>query len=152
MLAKKVNIYPTMPITTLNPVIRTMTKNTIKTVDEIKQCINARARVEEILIDGSILVLNLSNYDKNNNKKCIVNNAIKPSEEPYKVENASEEIKETKPSEDDKKVVNEPTKEDNKKEVEHDTDPHSNFEEEEYECDEPTDEEVEFSLDDEKGL
>ena len=42
-------------------------KETYLTVGEIIQCLQRRAVVEEVLIDGSTLLLNRMNYDKDNN-------------------------------------------------------------------------------------
>lgn len=62
---KKVNIYPRGPITTVNPPIRVPIKNVTKDIKDIRRCIIAGAKVEEITKDG-IIVLNLQNYDLNN--------------------------------------------------------------------------------------
>lgn len=61
---KVVNIYPSMPITSVNPPIRSTVKRVTKSVDEIRACLMARAVVEEILSDGKIVRLNIGNYDK----------------------------------------------------------------------------------------
>lgn len=63
-LTKVVNIYPSMPITGVNPPIRSVVKHVTKSVDEIRTCIIARAIVEEILPDGKVVRLNFSNYNK----------------------------------------------------------------------------------------
>lgn len=63
-LTKMVNIFPSMPITTINPPIRTTVKRVTKSVDEIRACLMARAIVEEVLPDGKTTRLNLGNYDK----------------------------------------------------------------------------------------
>lgn len=62
---KRVNIYPRGPITTVNPPIRVPVKNVTKDIKDIRRCIIAGAKVEEITKDG-IIVLNLQNYDLNN--------------------------------------------------------------------------------------
>ena len=62
---KRVNIYPRGPITTVNPPIRVPVKNITKDIKDIRRCIIAGAKVEEITKDG-IVVLNLQNYDLNN--------------------------------------------------------------------------------------
>ena len=62
---KRVNIYPRGPITTVNPPIRVPVKNVTKDIKDIRRCIIAGAKVEEITKDG-IVVLNLQNYDLNN--------------------------------------------------------------------------------------
>lgn len=63
-LTKVVNIYPSMPITGVNPPIRSAVKRVTKSVSEIRTCLMARAIVEEILPDGKIVRLNIGNYDK----------------------------------------------------------------------------------------
>ena len=66
-LTKVVNIYPSMPITGINPPIRSAVKRVTKSIDEIRICLMARAIVEEILSDGKTIRLNIGNYDKCNN-------------------------------------------------------------------------------------
>lgn len=69
-LTKVVNIYPEMPITGVNPPIRSVVKRVTKSIKEIRTCLMARAVVEEILPDGSTVRLDMTNYDKCLNKKC----------------------------------------------------------------------------------
>jgi hypothetical protein len=64
-MTKVVNIYPTSPITGVNPPIRSAIKNVTKSVEEIRTCLIARAIVEEI-IGGAIVRLDNTNYDKDN--------------------------------------------------------------------------------------
>ena len=66
MMTKKVNIYPTRPIITVNPPIRSTVKGVTKPVADIRSCILARAIVEEIMEDGNVINLDLNNYDKDN--------------------------------------------------------------------------------------
>ena len=78
---KRVNIYPRGPITTVNPPIRVPVKNVTKDIKDIRRCIIAGAKVEEITKDG-IVVLNLQNYDLNNGeaaeeKPAYVDNSMK---------------------------------------------------------------------------
>lgn len=154
MLIKKVNIYPTMPITALNPVIRVATKNVLKSVEEIRTCINARAMVEEILMDGSTLKLNLSNYDKDNNKikEATPNDSKSIVEDDKKEEKPSEDSKQDdqsdNASEDADEAKTETSVEDNPSGEE----AHALFENEAYDAVDPEDEEVELTPDDEKGL
>lgn len=61
---KIVNIYPTTPITGVNPPIRSMVRHITKSVNDIRTCIIARAIVEEVLPSGCTILLDLSNYDK----------------------------------------------------------------------------------------
>lgn len=61
---KVVNIYPSMPITGVNPPIRSTVKRVTKSIDEIRTCLMARAVVEEILPSGEIIRLNIGNYNK----------------------------------------------------------------------------------------
>ena len=63
-LTKVVNIYPSMPITGVNPPIRSVVKKVTKSVEEIRTCLMARAIVEEVLADGKTIKLNISNYDQ----------------------------------------------------------------------------------------
>lgn len=63
-LTKVVNIYPSMPITGVNPPIRSTVKRVTKSINEIRACLMARAIVEEILPSGKTVRLNISNYDK----------------------------------------------------------------------------------------
>lgn len=77
-MKKVVSIYPTAPITSVNPPIRSSVRNVTKSVDAIRKCIIARARVYETLDSGEKLLLDLTNYDKDNNAT--------PVTEPVKVE------------------------------------------------------------------
>lgn len=65
---KKVNIYPTKTIFALNPPIRSAVTNVTKPVEDIRACLIARAKVEEILPNGEKVNLNLTNFDKDNSK------------------------------------------------------------------------------------
>lgn len=67
---KIVNIYPTWPITRLNPPIRSVVKNVTKSVEDIRICLVTRARVEEVLPDGSTVTLGFNNYDEDNSIKA----------------------------------------------------------------------------------
>lgn len=66
---KKVNVYPTMPITTVNPSIRGRMLRVNMTVENIYKCLIAHATVEEILNNGNIIRLTMANYAKDNNPK-----------------------------------------------------------------------------------
>ena len=63
---KVVNIYPSFPITTIKPAIYSSVKNVTKSTDEIRACIMAKARVEEVIDNKTIIKLDLSNYDRDN--------------------------------------------------------------------------------------
>ena len=65
-MTKKVNIYPSTPIVSVTPPIRTTVKGATKKIETIRKCIIARAKVEEILPTGDTVILDLSNYDKDN--------------------------------------------------------------------------------------
>ena len=62
---KLVNIYPSMPITSLRIPLRTRVTNIRMDCESIRKCIIANAIVEEVLDDNSVIRLNLSNYNKN---------------------------------------------------------------------------------------
>ena len=67
MVKKKVNIIPNGPITTINPPIRVPVKNVSKSIEDIRKCLIAGARVYEVLNDkGKTIQLNLANYDIDN--------------------------------------------------------------------------------------
>ena len=65
---KRVNIYPRRPINT-NPPIRMPVLNRTKNIKDIRMAIMSDAKVEEILPDGSVVLLNISNYDVDNSGK-----------------------------------------------------------------------------------
>lgn len=69
-LTKVVNIYPSMPITGVNPPIRSSVKRVTKSVEEIRACLMARAVVEEVLPNGKTVRLNIGNYDKYLSNEC----------------------------------------------------------------------------------
>ena len=65
-MKKRVNIYPRGPITSVNPPIRMAVKGVTKDVQDIRKCIIAGAKVEEVINNGTAVLLNLNNYDKDN--------------------------------------------------------------------------------------
>ena len=76
---KRVNIYPRSPIIGINPPIRVPVKNVFKPIQDIRVCILAGAKVEEILANGKIVLLNLRNYDMDNNAAIKVIESEKPA-------------------------------------------------------------------------
>lgn len=108
---KKVNIYPTTPIYSLNPVVRGVVCNVTKSVSDIRKCLIAKAKVEEILSDGTTIQLTLFNYDKNNTPEAAsdkaeesVTSVINKIPEPV-VE--KEEVKVEEPEKEEKKTTTE---------------------------------------------
>lgn len=87
---KIVNIYPSTPIIGLNPPIRSVVKNVTKSTKEIRTCLMSRAIVEEVLSNGKIIRLDISNYDKN------LDIEIKPSNSLDHISKADESIAENK--------------------------------------------------------
>lgn len=78
-LTKVVNIYPSTPITGVNPPIRSAVRHVTKSVKDIRACIMGRAKVEEILPNGSVIKLGLDNYDKENyvvSEDVVANNTV----------------------------------------------------------------------------
>ncbi len=65
-MRKRVNIYPRRPITSVNPPIRSAVKGITKDVQDIRKCIVAGAKVEEVINSSTTIVLNLNNYDRDN--------------------------------------------------------------------------------------
>ena len=66
MMKKRVNIYPRKAITTINPPMRGPAVGVVKSIDDIRKCIIAGARVEEVINNSTKIPLNLNNYDKDN--------------------------------------------------------------------------------------
>ena len=103
MLKKRVNIYPRGPITTVEPPIRTITKNVSKSIADIWNCLIAGAKVEEIInTNGQVIELNLTNY-------CTDNGSTVPGMA-GRPDNAEEDITYDKASEpilDDKEITEE---------------------------------------------
>lgn len=73
MKTKKVNIYPRSPITAVNPPIRVPQTNVTKSIQDIRRCVIAGAKVEEVLSNGTVVLLNLNNYDRDNEPTSVVN-------------------------------------------------------------------------------
>lgn len=63
-MKKTVNIEPTLPINTIVPAIYNPVFNCKMSVGDILNCICAKAKVMEVLKDGSLIKLDFSNYDK----------------------------------------------------------------------------------------
>lgn len=68
-MVKLVNITSKVAIRTVTPKICGTHKNVLMPTGDILRCILMRAHVEEILSDGSTVILNLGNYNKDNTKK-----------------------------------------------------------------------------------
>ena len=97
MMFKTVNIFPKFPIIGVNPPIRTAVRRVTKSTAEIRTCIIARAIVEEILEDGSTIILDLNNFDKDNSN-TVVEEPIAEPEEPTPVqEEVSEPVEVSEP-------------------------------------------------------
>lgn len=63
-MKKTVNIEPSLPITTIVPAIYNPVFNCNMSIGDILNCICAKAKVTEVLKDGSLIKLDFSNYDK----------------------------------------------------------------------------------------
>ena len=85
---KKINVTPKHgPITNINPAIRVPVTNVYRSIEDIRKCIIAEAKVEEILNDGKRIILNLQNYDQDNGGTIIIvdsNNALNGAGTPAK--------------------------------------------------------------------
>ena len=68
---KLVNITSKVAIRTVTPKICGTHKNVLMSVGDILRCICMRAHVEEILPDGTTIVLNSNNYRNTNSSKTI---------------------------------------------------------------------------------
>ena len=68
-MVKLVNITSKVAIRTVTPKICGTHENVLMSTGDILRCILMRASVEEILSDGSTVILNLGNYNKDNTKK-----------------------------------------------------------------------------------
>lgn len=90
MMFKTVNIFPKFPIISVNPPIRTSVRRVTKSTTDIRACIIARAIVEEVLPDGSTIVLDLNNFDKDNSNIAVK----KPIAEPEDTVPVQEEVSE----------------------------------------------------------
>lgn len=66
VLKKKVNVYPKRPLFFGSFEIRGNKKNIELSVGNIYNSLLSGARIEEVLEDGSIVLLNISNYNKDN--------------------------------------------------------------------------------------
>ena len=105
-MIKTVNVRPVIPIMALRTPIMGEVVNCKMSDGDILQCIYSRAFVDEILEDGTLVRLNLTNYNKDNShlmKNKVVKEEIKeepvvktPVKEPV-VETIVEEIKVEEP-------------------------------------------------------
>lgn len=75
-LIKKVNVYPTRPVTGLIVPLTSPAIRVNMTTDEIYKCLTCDALVQELLPDGSIVKLNLTNYNKDNTGAGTTNDTI----------------------------------------------------------------------------
>lgn len=65
-MIKKVNVYPVVPIYALRTPINSTTLHAELSTGDILTCIYSRAKVEEVLPNGQVIILDLKNYDKVN--------------------------------------------------------------------------------------
>lgn len=151
-MSKIVNIYPSCPITSVNPPIRGKLMGVRRTTADIRACIIGRARVEEVFPNGKVIPLDFTNYDKDNSveevKEAVqevveqaaptpVVEEVKPvePEAPVKEEAAPEPEEEPAEVEEEEVVeaVEEPVEVEEELEVEEDEEEESEDEEEEDE-------------------
>lgn len=66
VVTKRVNIDAKFPVRSISPVIHGVKKDTIMTSSDILKCLCRRARVEEILPNGTTVLLNMNNYYTDN--------------------------------------------------------------------------------------
>ncbi len=92
---KLVNIYPTFPITSVNPPIRVAVKRVYMRPVDIRKCILARARVEEVLSNGKVINLGLESCFANNEPSAADTVSTKGSKK-EEVENEETKEPETK--------------------------------------------------------
>lgn len=92
-MLKKVNVFPMVPIYSIkNPIVGT-TFNVELSTGDILCCIYARAKVEEILPNGTTINLDLKNYNKVNFIEEKVEHVINTEES--KVEESNKELNTT---------------------------------------------------------
>ena len=65
-MKKRVNVYAVVPVTTLKFPIAGNVRDIVLSVEEIRSCLFAKAKVEEILDSGKTVKLDFRNYDKKN--------------------------------------------------------------------------------------
>lgn len=118
-MTKHVNVYAQVAVRNVTPPIHGTCKDIIMTTGDILKCLCKRARVEEIMPDGSIVRLNMRNYYTDNgaglDASKSVTKEVKKVEEParFKVPVAPKaQVVETKTSKDINQVVIEETKTD----------------------------------------
>ena len=153
METKKVNIYPSTPIVSVTPPIRTTVKGATKKIETIRKCIIARAKVEEVLPTGDTIILDLSNYDKDNrfnteSKMDIPETPADPIVPDAPV--VEESVKEEEPAKEEETVVEEaPVVEDPAEDAETaDTEETVEEDAEEEEVEAPDVDEINAALDD----
>lgn len=81
-MKKRVNIKINAPIYNVIPPITRTLMNVEMSTGDIRNCICAKATVEEILDSGKIIILNLYNYNKDNNPK----KKVEPKKEEVKIQ------------------------------------------------------------------
>lgn len=91
---KVVNIYPKTPVLTVNPPIRCAVRRVTKPLNDIRECIIARAVVEEVMSNGTTIRLNLNNYDKNNNISTIEKTIAKAETQKSEEKDTNSEVEE----------------------------------------------------------
>ena len=112
-MEKRVNVYAGAPVVAIKYPITGTVRNILLSTDEIRKCIFAKAKVEEILPNGRTVRLDFTNYDKVNteaNSNSMVKNtpiqktvfpeeAIKAAQEAEAAKAATEEKAEEAPVE-----------------------------------------------------
>ena len=114
---KKVNIFPRHAITAVNPPIRTPMEGVTKSVKDIRFCILADAKVEEVLPGGVKVLLNLTNYNIDNSGAKPAVAAPAPKKAPKPVEEKKPEPKKEEKLVEEPKVEEKPAESEPKKEA-----------------------------------
>lgn len=80
-MIKTVNVFTRIPIRNVKPPLQGNYKNIKMHTSDIVKCLNRRARVEEVLSDGTKILLNLSNYYKDHSD--LINTTKTENESPH---------------------------------------------------------------------
>jgi len=91
-MKKQVNVFASVPVVTIENPFSGYIRNVTMDSDDIRKCLFAKAKVEEILPSGKTVKLDFTNYDKENTTPSsdkVTNDVQRPTVTPQQAQAAN---------------------------------------------------------------
>lgn len=91
-MKKQVNVFASVPVVTIENPFSGYIRNVTMDSDDIRKCLFAKAKVEEILPSGKTVKLDFTNYDKENTTPSsdkVTNDVQRPTVTPQQAQAAT---------------------------------------------------------------